>query len=91
MNKTTCKDCQYYFQHYSLCDGKLYRVFCGRCIFGRVRTKRPFNKVCENFVSGPKDADAFISKEYLSKKLLEHVLNMELLPENIKELSDTGR
>ncbi len=36
---------------------------------------------CGNYVPGETNVDLFASKEYLTKKLLEHVLNMELLPE----------
>ena len=91
MNDQTCRDCQYFRQHYTLSDGKLYRVFCGHCTFGKVRTRRPFNKVCQNFAQGLKDTDAYVSKAHLSKKLLEYVLNLELLPEIIEELSGTGK
>lgn len=90
MNDQTCKECQHFRQHYTLCEGKLYRVFCVHCTFGRVQTKRPFNKVCDNFVPGSKDTDAYVSKAYLSKKLLEYVLSLKLLPEKIEDLPGTG-
>lgn len=44
-------------------------------------TKRPDRKACEHFEQGEKDIEQFASKEYLSKKLLDKVLSMELLPE----------
>ena len=43
MNDQTCRECQHFRQHYTLCDGKLYRVFCGHCTFGKVRTKQPYS------------------------------------------------
>lgn len=77
-----CSDCQYFRQHYSL-DGKsLFRVYCGHCtLSSRTRAKRPDARACENFIPGPADAEAFVTKEYLSKALLHRVLNLPLLPE----------
>ena len=91
MSKQTCKDCQYFRQHYTLGDGKLYRVFCGHCTFGRVRARGPFNKPCQSFTQRTEDTDAYVSKAYLSKKLLEYVLSLELLPEEIEDLPIAGR
>ncbi len=76
-----CKNCQYYLQHYSLDKRKIFRVHCGHCTFAHPRRKRPDAKACENFSPGPTPEDAFVSKEYLNKELLQYVLNLELLPE----------
>ena len=48
------------------------------------KAKKPDTKACEHYVPGEKDKEPFASKEYLSKKLLNYVLSLELLPE-IKE------
>lgn len=78
----TCSDCQYFRQHYSLNEGRLFRIYCGHCVFwSRAKTKRPDAAACENFISGAADAEAFVTKEYLSKALLHRVLNLPLLPE----------
>ena len=80
MNETYCHSCRYFIQHYALRNGRLIQVFCGHCTFKTPRTKRPDRKTCEHFEQGDKDTDAFVGKEYLSKKLLEKVLSMEPLP-----------
>jgi len=81
MIKRQCKECQYYLQHYTLDKRKIFRVYCGHCTFGRPKRKLPNASTCENFVYGAAPEDAFVSKEYLSKELVEYLLSLELLPE----------
>ena len=85
MSNMACKDCKYFFQHYSLDENQLFRVYCGHCTHNAVRQKRPDTKACTHFVAGPADTDAFATKTYLSKELLRYVLKLELLPQ-IKDL-----
>ena len=80
MEEKQCKNCQYFMQHYTLTDSRLIQVDCGHCIFKNPKRKRPTQNVCEHFEQGEVPLAKFVSKEYLSKKLLEKVLNMELLP-----------
>ena len=81
MANESCSKCKYYLQHYVLNSRKLFRVHCGHCVLSRGKQKRPDTKACESFVPGVNMKDAFASKEYLSKELLQHVLSLELLPE----------
>lgn len=81
MAEKQCRECKYYLQHYTLDKRRIFRVHCGHCTFGRPKRKLPDAKVCENFVSGHAKEEAFVSKEYLSKELLQYVLSLELLPE----------
>lgn len=81
MEDKKCKNCQYYMQHYTLCQNRLIQVYCGHCTYKTPKTKCPDRKACEHFEQGEKDIEQFASKEYLSKKLLDKVLSMELLPE----------
>ena len=81
MTEPKCNDCLYYLRHYTLDSRKIFRVHCGHCIFGRPMHKLPDAKICKKFISRPPQEEAFVSKEYLSKELLEYVLRMELLPE----------
>ena len=81
MNNPQCKDCQSYIQHYALIEGKIVRIFCGHCIHKWSRKKRPDAAVCENFIPGPGDSERFVSREYLTKKLLDRILSLALLPE----------
>lgn len=81
MEEIRCKHCQYFIQHYALCSGKLTQVYCGHCTYTTPKAKRPDRKACEHFEKGEKDTEQFVSKEFLSKRLLDKVLSMELLPE----------
>lgn len=85
MNEVYCKSCQHFIQHYALCNGRLIQVYCGHCTYKKPKTKRPDRKACEHFQQGAKDTEQFAGKEYLSKRLLDKVMSMELLPE-IEEL-----
>ena len=76
-----CKECQYYLRHYTLDKRKIFRVYCGHCTFDKPKRKLPDAKACEQFTPHPAQEEAFVSKEYLSKELLQYVLNLELLPE----------
>ena len=80
MEEQQCKNCQYYIQHYALDSKKIVRVRCGHCTYPRVSGKQPDAKACENFTEGKSREDAFVSKEYLSKALLEYMTSLELLP-----------
>lgn len=81
MENHYCSDCRYFLQHYTFNRRKIFRVYCGHCTFSKITRKRPDTKACENFVPGSAQEDAFVSKEYLSKELLQYMLNLELLPE----------
>ena len=81
MNQEQCKNCHYYLQHYTFDSKRIFRVFCGHCTLGRSRTKQPFAKACASFRPRPPQEEAFVSKEYLSKELLQYMLQLELLPE----------
>lgn len=80
MDKNTCGNCVHYLQHYTLNKEKIFRVCCGHCTYLRAKRKRPYAKACENYSKAESNEQAFVSKEYLSKVLLEYVLNLELLP-----------
>ena len=81
MEDTICKECRYFIQHYGLCDGQLFRIFCGHCTFSRTKRKLPDAKACVHFAPGSADSAQYVSKSYLTKELLNHVLSLELLPE----------
>ena len=80
MEKITCRSCAHFHQHYGLAAGRIFRVHCGHCTYPKIRHKRPTANTCQYYASAPPDEDEFVSKEYLSKALLQHLLNMELLP-----------
>lgn len=80
MEKNTCGGCAYYYQHYAFNKRKIFRVNCGHCVMPKTRTRRPYTVACDNFIPAPPDEDAFATKEYLSKELLQYVLNLQMLP-----------
>lgn len=86
MNENTCQNCAHYYQHYAFNKRKIIKVNCGHCVIPRLRNRRPYTAACEHFVAGPPDQDAFATKEYLSKELLQYLLNLPLLPE-IEDIS----
>ena len=81
MNKNLCHECKYFLQHYTFGKQKIFSVYCGHCVLGRPKHKKPDAKACEDFVPSPDPKDLFVTKEYLTKELLQYVLSMELLPE----------
>ena len=54
---------------------------CGHCTGKKIKRKLPDAKACDNYVKKAPEESAFVSKEYLSKKLLEYMMQLELLPE----------
>ena len=80
MSETTCSSCMYFKQHYALDERTIFRVYCGHCTCQRVKHKRPDTKICKNYIQKKPDESAFVSKEYLSKKLMDYMLSLELLP-----------
>ncbi len=80
MNQTACNSCKYFKQHYTLDERTMFRVYCGHCTYHRVRPKQPDAKICKNYIQKEPDETAFVSKEYLSKRFLEYMLSLKLLP-----------
>ena len=76
-----CRNCAHFQQHYTFDKRRIFRVYCGHCTFGRAKKKLPDAKGCVNFTYANCDENAFVTKEYLSKELLQYLLNLELLPE----------
>ena len=76
-----CKDCEHYLQHYGLDKRGIFQVYCGHCRLAWRKRKKPDTPACSQFSPGTPAEEPFVSKEYLSKALLEYVLRLELLPE----------
>ena len=82
MENKYCKNCAKFHQHYSLDDKKLFQVFCRHCTAAhRTRKRQPDTPACDHFVPAPPSETPFVTKEYLSKALLEYMLQLELLPQ----------
>ena len=81
MNDNLCDTCTYYRQHYTFDQCKIFRVYCGHCTYQRAKTKKPDAKACQNYLRSESAESTFVTKEYLSKALLDYLVNLELLPE----------
>ena len=90
MSEKKCNSCIYFKQHYSLDEKTIFRVYCGHCTYQRVKTKKPDAEICKSYIQKQPDEYAFASKEYLSKKLLEYLLSLELLPAIKDEVIQKG-
>lgn len=80
MENPQCKDCENYIQHYAFDKRKIFRVYCGHCRKNYRKRKYPHSPACEEFLPGSIDIDAFATKEYLSKELLQYMMRLDLLP-----------
>ena len=80
MSQKFCKTCGHYRQHYALNKKSLFEVYCGHCVLQRVQKRKPDQSACEQYVSAQPDTEAFATKEYLSKELVQYLINLELLP-----------
>ena len=81
MTQNTCSTCVHYLQHYTFNQRKIFRIHCGHCTYQTPKTKRPVAKACENYMPSVPGETPFVSKEYLSKALLEYMLKLDLLPQ----------
>ena len=81
MCKQTCKSCSFYRQHYILNEKKLVRIYCGHCVYKKPKTRKPDSTICDEYIEKRVDEEAFASREYLTKALLEYMFRLELLPD----------
>ena len=81
MSEQQCKDCEHYLQHYAMDNKKIFQIYCGHCRLSWKKRKRPDDPARPQFSPGTPAEEPFVSKEYLSKALLEYVLRLDLLPE----------
>ena len=82
MDEPICKNCKRFIQHYTFIGSKLAEVNCGHCAVKRsIKRKKADSKACEYFEQGTDPTEAFVTKEYLTKALLNKVLSEELMPE----------
>ena len=81
MESCQCKNCSHFLQHYTFRQNRMIEVYCGHCTYLRVKHKRPDSKACEHYIQGRPIDEPFVSKEFLTKALLQKVLDMALLPE----------
>lgn len=81
MNTQKCADCVYYIRHYGLNDSRFYRLNCGHCTQRRIKNREPDHAACPAFAPGQSPEFDFADRDYLSKRLMDYVLHMNLLEE----------
>lgn len=81
MKEKQCRHCKYYQRHYIFSEGQLIGIYCGHCMHAKRKRIVPDRQACDQFELGDPDAEMFVRKEYLSKRILEYALSLELLPE----------
>ena len=69
METKQCKRCHHYIQHYGLKEGRLFPVYCGHCVQGKPKRRLPDADACQQFIPGEADTEAFVTRNYLSKKM----------------------
>ena len=77
----TCQKCEHFRRHYGVDGTRIFRLHCGHCVLPRMKNKKPDQAACEKFVQKENKEKDFVSKEYLSKTLLDWFRQLELLPE----------
>ena len=82
MEKKTCKECDRYIQHYAFLDGRFRPVFCGHCPAHKTKKVKPYTEACDGFIPGRPMEEQLVTKEYLTKKMLEYFMKMELWEES---------
>lgn len=89
MKGPLCQNCKHFIQHYGIMDDRIFTINCGHCAVPRLRHRQALSKACEHYEPGAVGLSSFADKKYLSKKLVEYALSMELLPyieDEIREL-----
>lgn len=80
-SSSQCKDCKHFMQHYVFSDGAFHWAYCGHCIQPKLRSKKPDSKICDHFETKSCDDEPNMTKKYLTKRLLEYFLSLELPPQ----------
>ena len=81
MTQNNCKTCKHFHQHYTFNEQRIFKVYCGHCSHSKIKKKTPDSKSCENYIQTEPIEESFVTKEYLSKSLLEYFFKLELLPQ----------
>lgn len=78
METNHCSDCQHFIQHYGFFEGAFRKVYCGHCIQPKLRSRKPDSNICQLYLPKAADGDVPVKKYYLTEKLLNYVLSLEI-------------
>ncbi len=88
MDTPTCKTCTHFRQHFVLTDDYAAAVYCGHCVHPRLKHTRPDKKACPHYKEQAKENPLPCRREtvhFLTTRVLESILTLELPPEIRKE------
>lgn len=49
MDNKICENCKHFIQHYIELEEKYTTVFCGHCIYPRIKNRKPNEKACDHY------------------------------------------
>ena len=83
MTTPTCKTCTHFRQHFVLKEDYGVAVYCGHCVFPRLKSVRPDKKACPHY---EEQAETVLpcrreTVKFLTTTVLEKILSLELPPE----------
>ena len=88
MKEPLCQSCEHFIQHYGIMEDRIFTINCGHCAVPRRRHRQALSKACVHYKPGNPGPSSFADKKYLSKKLVEYVLSMDLLPDIEAEIRE---
>ena len=84
MEINVCKNCEHFQQHYVIDDQNYFTVHCGHCTYPRTKNRKPQTKACQYFTQRtipPRLPDRKSVVHFLTTKMLQHILELPLPPE----------
>ena len=84
MENPICKQCAHFHQHYVVDTQRCAAVNCGHCFYPRPKKRTPITPACTYFTPRempPSLPDRQEVINFLTKDLLQHILELELPPE----------
>ena len=74
MENYSCTDCRHYVHHYAIADERMVDVWCGVCVLGRPKHRKPDQKACDAFEEAQRKVPG---REELKILLLQYLLDLE--------------
>lgn len=82
MEQEYCRNCVHFKQHYHISGEYGFLIDCGHCVCPGLKHRKATAKACERFVKRekPELPDRKETIHYLTTKVLEYILELELPP-----------
>ena len=49
MDGKDCESCRHFVQHFAVYKGKCIKVYCGHCIYPRIKERKPDTLACKHY------------------------------------------